>query len=56
MHGRERKRVLHHVAHLVGVIGKSAARSAERERGAQDNGVAYLFRRLKTLFDTVGYL
>ena len=56
MHGRERKRVLHHVAHLVGVIGEAAARSAERERGAQDNGIAYLLRRLKTLFDTVGYL
>lgn len=56
MHGRERKRVLHHIAHLVGVIGKAAARSAERERGAQDNGIAYLLRRLKTLFDAVGYL
>ena len=56
MHGRERKGVLHHVAHLVGVVGEAAARAAEGECGAQDNGIAYLLRRLKSLFYAVGYL
>ena len=54
--GGEGESVLHLLPQLVCVVGKAAARAAEGEGGAKDNGVAYLFRRFKSLFGAVGYL
>ena len=38
--GRELESVLHDLAKLLFVLGKTAARAAERERGAQHDGIA----------------
>ena len=56
MYGRERKRVLHHRFHLAWVVGKTAARAAQSERRAQDNGVSDFFCGRKPFIDAIGYL
>ena len=48
--GGEFQRVFHQRQERVSVIGKAAARSAERKRGAQHNGVPDLFRNFQPFF------
>ena len=52
-HGGKLQRVFHHFAKFRFVIGKSAARAAERERGTKHYGIADFFRRFYPLFHAV---
>ena len=51
---RKRKGVFQDFTKFLFIVGKSAARTAQRERGAQNNGIADLFRRRHSLFHTGG--
>jgi len=51
--GREPERVFHQRAELVLAVGEAAAGAAERERRAQHDRIADLFRRLNALVDRV---
>ena len=55
-HGRELQGVLHDLAKLLLVLGKAAARAAQRERGTQHHGIADDLRRLLRLLDAVSDL
>ena len=53
--GGETESVFHYLYKLFFVVGKTAARSAERECGAQNNGIAYILCRLFCFFYRVRY-
>ena len=56
VHRREEERIAHHLAQLLLVVGKAAARTAEREGGAQHHGIADAGGHLGALVDGVGNL
>ena len=49
MHRGELERVFEQLLHLLGVVGKAAARAAQRKGGAQHHRVADLLRRTEAL-------
>ena len=55
MHGGELQRVLHYFAQLVLIVGKAASGAAERECGAQNDGISDVARRALGFLDRVGY-
>ena len=55
-HGRELQGVLHDLAKLLLVLGKTAARAAQRERGTEHDGIADVVRRFLRLLDAVSDL
>lgn len=55
-HGRELERVFHNLAQLLFRLRKTAARAAERERGAQHHGIAYIQRSFFRFLYAVSYL
>ena len=56
MHRRERQRILHHIAELLRIIGKTAACTAERKCRTQDDRISDLFCCRKCFFNTIGDL
>ena len=55
-HGRELQGVLHDLAKLLIVLGKTAARAAQRERGTKHHRIADDLRRFLRLLDAVSDL
>ena len=49
MHRGEFERVFEQLLHLLGVVGKAAARAAQRKGGAQHHGIADLLGRAEAL-------